>query len=208
MVGGGPHPTTLDGSKDGEHLSPHQQSSRLDVSAIPTRQRQGGLWSGALWLALSHTDPRRKGERGQSYTIFADFASDIDRISDRIDPGHRLAVEAIEACSRFIRRGDSIMIRWVLTHLWLEGYGMADLYARGATDGDRLSAEDSFLSFFFPPFPPLFRRHGGKEIGEPHYNGGALHAIRAGASLTEDGKSRRKNSFRCRDQFESLHVAG
>ena len=51
----------------------------------------------ALRQAMQLFDKR--GEREQRYTIFADSASAIDRIaSDRIGPGQRLAVEAIEAC--------------------------------------------------------------------------------------------------------------
>ena len=39
--------------------------------------------------------------------------------------------------------------------------------------------QDCIFPLFRVCFPPLFGGLGGKEIGEPQYDGGALHAIRA-----------------------------
>ena len=109
------------------------------------KQEDYGAELYAIRQAIQLFDDR--GEREQRYTIFADSASTIDtRIaSDRTGPGQRLAVEAIEACSRLMNRGNSITIQWTSAHLGAEGNEMADLYARGAAESELYAVDRAFM---------------------------------------------------------------
>ena len=60
-------------------------------------------------------------ESGRRYTISSDSAAAIDRITtDRLCQAQRLAVEAIETCTRLLGRVYAVTVRWTPAHLGVE----------------------------------------------------------------------------------------
>lgn len=65
------------------------------------------------------------------------FVDSTDRVrSDGISPGQRLAVAAIEACTRALSRDNEVSIRWVPAHHSVLGNEKADEFAKAAADGE------------------------------------------------------------------------
>ena len=52
--------------------------------------------------------------------------------TDALRPAQRFAVAAIEVCDRIHARGDQVTIRWVPSHVGVEGNEIADRYAKAA----------------------------------------------------------------------------
>ena len=72
---------------------------------------------------------------GRRFTIFTDSTAAIGRVrTDASGPAQRFAVAAIEAYDRIHARGDQITIRWVPSHVGIEGNETADRYAMAAAD--------------------------------------------------------------------------
>ena len=89
----------------------------------------------AIYQALSTID--RRQEENRRYTIFVDSTSAITRVrDDSLGPGQRLAVAAIEACSRVLARNNDVAIRWVPAHSGAVGNEVADRYAKSTTSGE------------------------------------------------------------------------
>ena len=98
-------------------------------------------------------------ESGRRYTIFSNSAAVIDRITtDRLGPGQRLAMEAIEVCTRLLGRENAVAVRWTPAHLGVESNKLSDLYARGASES---------IAHAVPPRDQLRAhgesRHGGED---------------------------------------------
>ena len=53
---------------------------------------------------------------------------------DALGPAQRFTTAAIEICDRIHARGDQVTIRWVPSHIGVEGNEMADRYAKAAAD--------------------------------------------------------------------------
>ena len=97
---------------DGEAHTPPSWTGVRAGNTCHSIHKEAG-WTGRQY----HLDRNKEVYRAELYVlhqaiqIFADSAFAIDRIaSDRIGPGQRLAVEAIEACSRLMSRGNSITV--------------------------------------------------------------------------------------------------
>ena len=74
----------------------------------------------ALYQAAKLFDERN--ERDQAYTILSDSEAAIGRAKDDdMGPGQRFAVAVIEVCSRLASRGNTLTLRWVPSHLGVEG---------------------------------------------------------------------------------------
>ena len=72
---------------------------------------------------------------GGRFTIFADCPAAIERVrTDALGPAQRFAVAAIEVCDRIHARGGQITIRWVSSHVGIEGNETAGRYAKAAAE--------------------------------------------------------------------------
>ena len=84
-----------------------------------------------LYRALQTFDDRE--EQDCRCAFFSDPAAVLGRVaSDRLGPGQRPAVAAIELCDSLMNRGNPFTVRWTPAHLEVEGNEAADLRAKGA----------------------------------------------------------------------------
>ena len=84
----------------------------------------------ALYQATKILDERN--EQGQGYAILSDSTAAIERArSDEMGPGQRFAVATTDVCSRLISRGNTLTLRWVPSHLGIEGNEAADDWPGG-----------------------------------------------------------------------------
>ena len=63
--------------------------------------------------------------------------------TDALGPGQRFANAAIEVCDRILARGGQVTIRWVPSHIEIEGNEMADRYAKAAADRSAPCRDDA-----------------------------------------------------------------
>lgn len=54
-------------------------------------------------------------------------------------------MEAIEACSRLLSRGNSVTIRWTPARLDVGGNEVADLYAKGAEESEPHAVDRAYM---------------------------------------------------------------
>ena len=87
----------------------------------------------ALYQAVKIFNERN--EQDQSYIVLSDSAAAIEHArSGEMGLGQRLAVAIIEVCSRLTSRGNTLTLRWVPSHLEIEGNEIADDLAKGVAE--------------------------------------------------------------------------
>ena len=97
-------------------------------------------------LSAGSSRPSTTGRSGRRYTIFSDSAAAIDRITtDRLGPGQRLAIEAIDTCTRLLGRDNAVTVRWTPAHLVVESNEMANLYAKEAAESTAHAVDRAYL---------------------------------------------------------------
>ena len=74
--------------------------------------------------------------------------------TDALCLAQRFAVAGIEVCDRFLARGRQVTIRWVPSHVGVEGNETADRHAKAEADRSTASQDETTLGSYYmrPPF--------------------------------------------------------
>lgn len=105
----------------------------MDRQAIPPRQEQEVFDAELYALYQAAKIFNERSEPGQEYIILSTAAIERAR-TDETGPGQRFAISIMEVCSSLSNRGNTPTLRWVPSHLGVEGNETADDRAKGAVE--------------------------------------------------------------------------
>ena len=138
-----------------------------------------------LWAANL---PDKRGEEGQTYTIFSDSQAAAARIQhDRCGPDQSLARAVTDTVQAPHRRGNRVTVRWTPAHAGVEGNEHADFTAKRAAEGREDMAELSPITWGRPVCPTSRERPPRPGPRLPGSGSGTTSGASAGTAPLPEG---------------------